>query len=189
MKKEAIEKLAWFRFYQSPSKKNSWYRIAHRYLTKQISIEIHADVVAAKRNGPWSMKRDLKKVSMSGWIMMSSIFLCCISLSLSLTLSFFSCQPMQPKYAEMVLFLVGKLKPDLCEGEKDFVTKVEVHQRHISVTFSRQQQLQSPFCCSRVRFTKCQQMRIMRIYLSIKSLLGSQRPRREDMSRKVVRSN
>ena len=38
---------------------------------------------------------------------------------------------MQPKYAEMVLFLVGKLKPDLCEGEKDFVTKVEVHQRHI----------------------------------------------------------
>ena len=112
-----------------------------------------------------------------------------LSLNLSLTLSFFSCQPMQPKYAEMVLFLVGKLKPDLCEGEKDFVTKVEVHQRHISVTFSRQQQLQSPFCCSRVRFTKCQQMRKMRIYLFSKSLLGSQRPRREDMSRKVVGSN
>ena len=108
-----------------------------------------------------------------------------LSLNLSLTLSFFSCQPMQPKYAEMVLFLVGKLKPDLCEGEKTLWQKWKC----ISVTFSRQQQLQSPFCCSRVRFTKCQQMRKMIIYLSSKSLLGSQRPRREDMSRKVVGSN
>ena len=124
MKKGSIEKLAWFRFYQSPSKKNSWYRIAHRYLTKQISIEIHADVVAAKRNGPWGMKRDLKKVSMSGWIMMSSIFLCCIPLSQSLSHALFLLLPADAtKICRNGSFSGGKIETRLVWGGKRLCDK------------------------------------------------------------------
>ena len=137
MKKGSIEKLAWFRFYQSPSKKNSWYRIAHRYLTKQISIEIHADVVAAKRNGPWGMKRDLKKVSMSGWIMMSSIFLRCIPLSISLSRSLSSPASRCNQNMQKWFFFWWENWNQTCvRGKKTLWQKWKC----ITVTFSRQQQ-------------------------------------------------
>ena len=118
-----------------------------------------------------------------------------LHLSLSLSHALFLLLPADAtKICRNGSFSGGKIETRLVWGGKRLCDKSgSASPSHFpgnsSVTFSRQQQLQSPFCCSRVRFTKCQQMRIMRIYLSSKSLLGSQRPRREDMSRKVVGSN